>query len=230
MGIAVRESGLPRSSIFITTKLQDSVKESIADPVRALQQSLERFQLDYVDLYLLHTPFFQDEGNVTLEQAWAGMEDAYNRGLAKSIGVSNFRISDIKKLLQIATVKPSVNQIEYHPYLQQEELVKLCQDNGIVVEAYAPLTSVAYEPGGAVDAVVNELSTKYQKDAANILLNWVLQKNMVAITTSKQPERQKKALEVFDFALTPEEVAAIDAAGRTKKVRNFWQDKDFQDS
>lgn len=130
VGIALRDT--PRESLFITSKLLASIK----DPIAAAKRSIEKLNCKYLDLYLIHAPFFNLESHgIEIEQAWPLMESLVTQGIVKEIGVSNFRIKDLKRILAICKIKPAVNQIEFHPYLQSELLVLFCKENGILVSA-----------------------------------------------------------------------------------------------
>ncbi|KAI9791254.1 MAG: hypothetical protein M1833_001567 [Piccolia ochrophora] len=227
VGRALTFLSLPRSSLYITTK----VNQSIADVPAALKASLSRLGLEHVDLFLIHQPFFAAASSPSaeaeaLQRAWAGMEAVQREGLASSIGVSNYLPHHLTATLETATVVPTVNQIEYHPYLQHApELLDLHRKHGIVTAAYAPLTAVTKAAPGPVDAVYERLADKYAVNAGQVALRWVLDQGMVAVTTSGKEERMKEYLAALEFALTDEEVGEISDEGRKKHFRGFWTHK-----
>eukprot|EP01117_Protostelium_nocturnum_P015465 TRINITY_DN6005_c1_g1_i1.p1 TRINITY_DN6005_c1_g1~~TRINITY_DN6005_c1_g1_i1.p1 ORF type:complete len:288 (-),score=108.89 TRINITY_DN6005_c1_g1_i1:68-931(-) len=225
IAIAIKESGLKREELFVTEK----VYKSIQDPVKSLQDSLEKLGLKYVDLYLIHAPFFKDEKDgISIKEAWKGMEKALSLGLTKSIGVSNFYVPHLQELLSTAEVKPVVNQLENHPYLQANEVLKFCKENGIQTEAYSPLISLVHKKEGPVDSVVEGIAKKRGKTSAQILLNWSLKRGNVVITTSSNEERMKEYLDCQSFELDDEEMKAIEEAGSKLHFRKYWSNN-FKD-
>ncbi|KIJ64414.1 hypothetical protein HYDPIDRAFT_132250 [Hydnomerulius pinastri MD-312] len=206
VGIALKESGLPRSSVYITTKyFEGDVRE-------AAQVSLDNLALSYVDLYLIHNPSLLGD----LESVWRGFESLKKDGLAKSIGVSNFSVGDLQQLLRKAYEKPVVNQIQLHPYnyAQQKDLLSYCAKQGIIVEAYGSLNSITRNSGGPVDAVVNAAAKRINATPNQVIFAWVRSKGATLVTTSRSKERLQEYLAVEDLPpLTPEEITAIDEAG-----------------
>ncbi|KAK0186361.1 Aldo/keto reductase [Armillaria mellea] len=208
-GIAIRESGLARNELFITTKYSGldglDIKTSI-------QNSLKNLGVSYVDLYLIHHPRLAVPDIPT---AWKEMEALQARGLAKSIGVSNFGVNELAVLLASASIKPAANQILLHPYVyaRQSPILDYCQKAGIVIEAYSPLIPVTSLPGGAVDVPVNDLAKKYSVTPDQILLAWTKSKGAVVVTTSSKKSRLEGYLNAGDLELSAEEITAIDLAG-----------------
>lgn len=233
---ALKKAKIPRDKLWITEKYYagDSsykTRSKAANPLEALKEILRLEELDYVDLYLLHSPFIKKETHgFTVEEAWGYLEEARSLGLAKNIGVSNFAVSDLEKILKVAKVKPEVNQIEYNAFLQDQTpgIVEFSQKNGILIEAYSPLAPL-YKGDKSIKEVkefldyVNELGKKYSKSDTQVLLKWVLQKGIIPITTSTKTERVKEFLKIDDFKLEPSEVEKITSLGSNAPiVRQYW--------
>ncbi|KAG2352914.1 NADP-dependent oxidoreductase domain-containing protein [Suillus spraguei] len=207
VGLAIKESGLPRSSLYITTKYSSG-----GSPQQAIQQSLNKIGLSYVDMYLVHFPeLFSD-----FESGWQGFERMKKDGLTRSIGVSNFTLDNLQKLLKTAVTKPAVNQIRFHPYnyASHKALLEYCAKQGITVQAYGSLNSITQNPGGPVDAVVDAAARRIGATSNQVIFSWVRSKGVAIVTTSRSKERLQEYLAVEDLPpLTAEEIAAIDAAG-----------------
>ena len=189
---------------------------SIDDPAKAMDESLERLGLDYVDMYLIHDPFCVKD----MKASWKAMELLVAAGKTKYIGVSNFRVQDFK-LFEDAAIKPIVNQIEYHAYLQQPELLSYMHQHGIQVEAYGALLPIVKQQGGPVDAVVQELANKYGRTPEQILIRWVRFQGHVAVTTSSKVERMQGMLDT-DFHFEEADATCISQAGEGLTIRRFW--------
>ncbi|KAI9673323.1 MAG: hypothetical protein M1829_004089 [Trizodia sp. TS-e1964] len=220
LGQAIKESGVERSKLFVTTK----VITGIADIPAAFEASLTKLQLDYVDLYLIHSPFFA-KSNEDFQETWAQMEEIKRSGRALSIGVSNFLPQHLAALLKTAKSIPAINQIEYHPYLQHHELLAFQKKYSIPIAAYAPLTPVTRAKGGPLDGLLQQLALKYGVSEAAIALRWVIDQGIVAITTSGKEDRLTDYLTVNSFQLSSEEVEEISRVGDEKHFRAFWQNK-----
>ncbi|TCD68124.1 hypothetical protein EIP91_011489 [Steccherinum ochraceum] len=208
-GVAIHESGLAREDLYITTKYSGL---NGLDVETSIQNSLQNLGIKYVDLYLVHSPRLALPDIPTM---WAKMEKIKKDGFAKSIGVSNFEIQDLQILLASAKIKPAANQILLHPYVigRQTPLVKFCQDNGIAVEAYSVLIPLTHQPGGPVDAPVNDISTRLDVKPEQVLLAWAKAKGAVVVTSSTKKERLEGYLAAGDIDLTPEDINNIDNAG-----------------
>lgn len=208
VGEAVRQAGVPREELFITTKLwnDDIRKGKVLD---AFSQSLKRLGLDYIDLYLIHWPA---DGYA---DAWLTMENLYREGVAKAIGISNFQPHHISTLMQRASIVPTVNQIECHPYLVQEELREYCRRLGILCESWSPLGG----KGGNLlqDAALAKVAAQHKKTPAQIVLRWIVQLGLSVNPKSEHKERIRENIEVFDFALFDAEMATISGLNKNKR-------------
>ena len=201
VGAAVRESGLPRDEVLVTTKLWNR-DQGYDRTLRAFDASLSELGLDRVDLYLIHWPV----PNKRLD-SWRALEALHAGGRARSIGVSNFLVPHLEELLAHAKVVPAVNQIEISPFHQQQETRAFCAAHGIVVEAYSPLTR-----GERLGhPVVARVAAEVGRTPAQVLLRWGLQQDLVVLPKSTHPERIRENLSLFDFALDEAQVGALDA-------------------
>ncbi|KAI0315333.1 NADP-dependent oxidoreductase domain-containing protein [Amylostereum chailletii] len=207
VGTAIRESGLDRSELYITTKFDGGDIED------ELHTSLSKIGVKFVDLYLIHFP--QAITNEALEDGWAQFEKLQEDGLTKSIGVSNFQVEH-QRVLRVAKVVPTVNQIRFHPYnyASWKELLELSAKNNIVIEAYSSLTPITSMPGGPLDPVLAKLSKRIGGTPTQVIFKWVLAKGAVVVTTSSKRERLDEYLAAPSLPdLTADEIAEIDAAG-----------------
>ncbi|HEY7228626.1 MAG TPA: aldo/keto reductase [Nitrososphaeraceae archaeon] len=201
VGRAVLESGIPREEIFVTTKVWNT-NQGYDPTIRACERSLRRLGLSYIDLYLIHWPV---EGMG--KDSWKAMIQLLRSGKAKTIGVSNYDIFQLQEILQNFDVAPSVNQVEFHPFLFQEQLLQFCNDNSIQLEAYSPLTR-----GNKLNhPTLRVLQQKYSKTSAQILIRWSLQHNLVVIPKSTHENRIKENSQVFDFQLDDEDMKVLDS-------------------
>ncbi|KIJ27524.1 hypothetical protein M422DRAFT_71623 [Sphaerobolus stellatus SS14] len=193
VGDAIRESGLTRKDLYITTKFS-----GLSEIEEAIQASLKKIGVSYVDLYLVHNPrYIRDD----FAGAWAKFERIKAQGLAKSIGVSNFTVNDLQTLLKTAKVTPAANQISFHPYNYQQNrsLLEFSAKNGIIVEGYSPLASITKFPGGPVDKAVQVAADRLGVSPAQVLLSWVKSKGVVIVTTSSKKSRLEEYLAVGDL-------------------------------
>lgn len=200
VGRAIRRSGVPRGELFITTKLwvQDAGYESAK---RAFAKSLERLQLDYLDLYLIHQPFGDVYGS------WRAMEELYREGAVRAIGVSNFQPDRLVDLILHNEVVPAVNQVETHPFCQQTEAAAVMASEGVQIESWAPFAEGRNNLFGNQTLV--SLAAKYRKSVAQVVLRWLIQRGVVVIPKSVRPERMAENIDVFDFHLAPEDMDLI---------------------
>lgn len=200
VGRAIRRSGVPREELFITTKLwvQDAGYESTK---RAFAKSLERLQLDYLDLYLIHQPFGDVYGS------WRAMEELYREGAVRAIGVSNFHPDRLVDLILHNEVVPAVNQVETHPFCQQTEAAAVMASEGVQIESWAPFAEGRNNLFG--NGTLVSLAAKYRKSVAKVVLSWLIQRGVVVIPKSVRPERMAENIAVFDFHLAPEDMDLI---------------------
>jgi len=200
VGQAIKRSGVPREELFITTKLwvQDTGYENTK---KAFAKSLERLQLDYIDLYLIHQPFGDVYGS------WRAMEELYHEGKIKAIGVSNFYADRLVDLITHNEVVPAVNQVETHPFCQQVESAKLMKENNVQIESWAPFAE------GKNDIFQNEvlvsIAEKHNKSVAQVILRWLTQRGVVVIPKSVRKERIIENFNIFDFELSQEDMEKI---------------------
>jgi diketogulonate reductase-like aldo/keto reductase len=213
VGKGLRESGVPRGEVFITTKFFPERK----DPVAEVERSLQRLGVDYVDLYLIHWP----QGGPTW--AWPGMEQARELGYARSIGVSNFDAGDLRRLLATATVPPVVNQVQFSPYEYRKALLDACRRDEIALEAYSPLGTGRHLASDTVALIAR----RHGRTPAQVLLRWCLERGIPVIPKSVHRERIAENAQLFGFRLSEEDIAELDALDRTGGTdraleRNWW--------
>ena len=203
-GEAVRQSGLKREDVFITSKVWNS-DQGFERTLKAFDVTMQKLDLDYLDLYLIHWPV-----KSKYKDTWRALEELYKQGRVRAIGISNFLKRHIEDLLQSAEILPTVNQVEFHPYLVQQELLDYCAGRNIQFEAWAPLMQ------GHVlkDKLLNQLADKYSKTPAQIILRWDLQKGVVTIPKSVKKERILSNSQIFDFEISSEDIASIDKLDR----------------
>lgn len=208
VGKAIRASGLPRETIFVTTKVWNA-DLGFEQTIKAFDVSRRKLDLDVIDLYLIHWPV---KGRYV--EAWGALEKLYQDGKVRAIGVSNFLIHQIQDILAACQVKPMLNQVEYHPLLRQPELHHFCIENMIQMEAWAPLM----QGQGMTHPIILNIGEKYGKSPAQILIRWDLQKKVVTIPKSSTPHRIVENTKVFDFELTPEDMGRIDELDEGRRV------------
>ncbi|KAI0205641.1 Aldo/keto reductase [Astrocystis sublimbata] len=224
LGAAIKKSGVDRSKLFVTTKLQSMNGTDVSGEFAG---SLVRLGLSYVDLYLIHAPFSASSPE-QLQATWADLEAIQATGRARSIGVSNFSVAQLETILATTRTPPAVNQIEYHPYLQHnaDRLLDFCREKKIAVAAYGPLTAVTRAKPGPCDDVYAHLAKKYGVSEADIALRWVIDQGMVAITTSASEQRLAGYMnKIPAFKLTPKEIETIAQEGKKKHFRAFWTNR-----
>ncbi len=201
VGRALRESGVPRDQVFITTKFNPSRK----DPAAEIGRSLDRLGTDYVDLYLVHWP----QGGAT--RAWPGMQRARELGYTRSIGVSNYDVRELDQVFAQATIPPVVDQVQFSPFEYRRTLLDAGQKRGITVEAYSPLGTGRH----LSHQTVQRIAAAIGRTPAQVLLRWSLQHDLVVIPKSTHRERIQENAQIFDFTLSDQDMAALDALDRT---------------
>lgn len=213
VGKALRDSGMPRDQVFITTKFYPRRK----DPVAEAQQSLRRLGVDQVDLYLIHWP----QGGALW--AWPGMQRAHELGFARSIGISNFSARELEEVIAEGTIPPAVNQVQFSSLQYRRALLDACQRRSVALEAYSPLGTGRH----LSNETVNRVAKRVGRTPAQVLLRWCLQHDLPVIPKSTHRERIHENAQIFDFALSKEDMAQLDALDQTKGTdraleRKWW--------
>jgi len=211
VGRAARESGVPREQLFITTKLTNS-EHGYDRALRAFDASLAKLGMDYVDLYLIHWPVPMADLYV---ETWRAFEKLYADGRARSIGVSNFTVAHLQRLIDETGTVPAVNQVELHPRLTQPALRQFHALHGIATEAWAP---IGQGKGLLEHPSIKEMATRYGKSPAQVVLRWHLQIGTIAIPKSVTPARIRENIDVFDFELSPADVLGLSQLGPEQRI------------
>ncbi|MCI4327443.1 MAG: aldo/keto reductase [Thermoplasmata archaeon] len=214
VGAAIRASGIPREELFVTTKLWQS-EHGFEKSQKAAHASLRRLGLEYVDLYLIHSP--RADSPDERRASWRGLEKLHKDGLCRAIGVSNYGIRHMEELTDAADIVPAVNQVEFHPFVFDPELVAYCDRRGIRIEAWAPLTrGRRFE-----DATVQAIATTHHRTPAQVLLRWGIEHGFVEIPKSVHRERIAENGAIFDFSLSEDEVRTLDALSDGGRVSGW---------
>ncbi|TDF98863.1 aldo/keto reductase [Paenibacillus piri] len=206
VGIAIKQSGVPRDELFITTKVWNS-DQGYDSTLKALEVSRKKLGLDIIDLYLIHWPV---KGKY--KETWRALEKLYKDGAVRAIGVSNFQTHHLKDVISESEIAPMVNQVEYHPLLSQQELRAFCSSNQIQLEAWSPLMQ-----GNLDNPLLSELAAKYGKSPAQIVLRWDLQNGVVTIPKSINEKRIRENCDVFDFTLSEDDIAKINSLNKNQR-------------
>ncbi len=214
IGEAIKRSGVQRKDIFITTKIwTENLSEDRLQ--NSFDESLKRLDTDYIDLLLIHFPVTEYR-----KKAWIIMEEIYKAKKAKSIGVSNYTITHLKELLSECSIKPVLNQVELHVFLQQPDLIEYCKQNNIVIEAYSPLA----HGEGLDNTTLIKIGEKHNKSTAQIMIRWCIEKGLIPLPKSNNNNRIKQNFEVFDFSLDKEDMNMIE--NLDKNLRTCWDPTD----
>jgi 2,5-diketo-D-gluconate reductase A len=212
VGKALRESGIARDEIFLTTKFYPRRR----DPLKEGARSLERLGVDYVDLYLVHWP----ARGAT--RAWPGMEKAHARGYARAIGVSNFDVGELEEVMAFASTAPVVNQIQFNPFAYRKRLLDACRERAVTLEAYSPLGTGRH----LGEAVITGIADRVNRTPAQVLLRWCVQRGIPVVGKSTHRERIEENAQIFDFELSAQDMADLDALDRTgqtdKALEHKW--------
>lgn len=212
VGAGIRSSGIARDEIFVTTKIWNA-RQGYESSLTAFEESRKKLGLDVVDLLLIHWPVQEK-----YTETWRALEKLYRDGYVRAIGVSNFQIHHLQDVIASGEFIPMVNQVEYHPLLTQQELHSFTKSNNIQLMAWSPLMQ-----GNLDQSILTEIGAKYRKSPAQVVLRWDLQNEVVTIPKSINPVRLKENADIFDFALTPGEVAQISSLNSN---RRFGPDPD----
>lgn len=210
VGKAIKKSNIPRGEIFITTKLAYA-DEGYDSGLKAFDDSMNDLKLEYLDLYLIHFP-------VPLKrlESWKALEQIYKSGRCKAIGVSNYTIEHLEELKNNSSIVPVINQVEFHPFLYQKELLNYCNKNNIILEAYSPLTS-----GQRMnDQVVIDIANKYHKSYSQILLKWSVQNDIIPIPKTTHKDRMEENINIFDFQLDIADMERLN--NLNENLRTCW--------
>ncbi|PFP24674.1 aldo/keto reductase [Bacillus sp. AFS073361] len=208
VGQAIKESGVPREELFITSKVWNS-DQGYESTLAAFETSLNKLGTEFLDLYLIHWP-----GKNKYKDTWKALEKLYKDGRVRAIGVSNFLVHHLEDLISTAEIKPMVNQVEFHPHLTQKELLAYCKKEGIQMEAWSPLKQgqLLNEP------VLEDLAHKYNKSVAQVILRWDLQHGVVTIPKSIKEHRIIENADLFDFELSAEDMEKIDGLNQDSRA------------
>ncbi|GAA6027022.1 hypothetical protein JCM8097_006047 [Rhodosporidiobolus ruineniae] len=228
LGVAIKESGLPREELFVTTKSGPGLKDINA----SFDNSLKKLDLDYVDLYLIHWPYdFPKPGYPTIQEAWKTLESIKDSGRAKSIGISNFRVRDVQKILDIPDLKhkPAVNQIEFHPHVYEaaEELYQFLKKHNIALEAYGPTSSLTKFANDEFSAALDKVAKARNAEPGQVLLKLAAQRGAIVITTSSKEERIKQQLAAGALSdLSQDEIDSLIKTAKPAPQRAFMKHMD----
>jgi diketogulonate reductase-like aldo/keto reductase len=221
LGIAIEESGIPREEFYVTSKVHPDIA-GLRDIEGIVRKGLATAKMDYFDSYLLNHPFVNPEQHgATLEEAWIQLEEVQKKGLVRSIGLSNFRPVDIQRILDVATIKPVINQIELNPYHFEHDTIEFHRKHGIMTMSYGPLIPVARHNEGPLPTVLDQISSKYSVTPAQILLRWQLQQGFLPVTSSYDDDRQRIQFDLDSFELSEEEMKEITDVGAQHPFQLF---------
>ncbi|WBW75371.1 NADH/NADPH-dependent indole-3-acetaldehyde reductase, implicated in cellular detoxification [Schizosaccharomyces osmophilus] len=211
VGVALKDLNIPREKLFITSKVSSSVEDISA----ALSTSLKKLGLSYLDLFLIHAPKYLNEKNIPFSKGWEAMETELGQGRVHAIGVSNFYVEDLEKIMETAKIPPRVDQIEFHPqvFVRSKSLLDYCKSKHIIVEGYSSLRPLTREPEGTVSKLAKSLANKYNVSDSLILLAWSNAQGVSPVTTTSKVERMKHYLTYKTVKLEQADIDAITKAG-----------------
>ncbi|PAV17984.1 Aldo keto reductase [Pyrrhoderma noxium] len=217
VGVAVRESGIPREDVFITTKIIQN-SHGYGTALNVVEESLTKLGVSYVDLYLIHSPL---SGKEKRTEAYRALLEKRDAGKIRTVGVSNYGVKHLEEIREAGLETPAVNQIELHPFCQQKDIVAYCKQHNIIIQAYCPLIR-----GDFSSPVLQEVAKSSVKNPAQVLVRWSLQHGFVPLPKSGSPDRVVSNADVFDFELSEEEMAKLDALDKGKAGAISWNPVD----
>lgn len=210
VGKGIKESGIKREDLFITTKVWNS-DQGYDETLKSFESSMERLMLNYLDLYLIHWPVPKNNKYI---ETWKALETLYRDGKVRAIGVSNFNISHLENIITQCNIVPAVNQVEFHPWFLQTELFAYMKQKGIFAEAWSPLGH-----GALLDnEILIEIAKKYNKTVAQVIIRWDIQKNVITIPKSSKEDRIASNANVFDFELSDQDIKTIESLNKNHRT------------
>ncbi|XP_065202919.1 dihydrodiol dehydrogenase 3-like [Planococcus citri] len=236
----INDGTIKREDLFIVSKLWNT-QHKPEKVLPSLQKTLKEMGLDYVDSYMMHWPFAYQgeefalmgvEDEIPIEDTWKAMEECVKLGLAKSLGIANFKESQIERILEIAEIKPVAHQVECHPFLDQKQMIEFCKQHDIVVQAYSPLSSFAITHNDSVftNETITALAEKHGKTNSQITLRYLIQQGVVPMPKSEKPIRIKHNVSVFDFTLDPEDMEMMDELNKqNKRIFHYFSASQFKE-
>lgn len=208
VGKGIRESGVPREELFVTTKVWID-DDGYENTIKAFNKSLKKLGLDYIDLYLVHWP------TENIKETWRAIEDLYKEKKVRAIGVCNCTVNQLEEIIGFSVINPMVNQVEIHPNHSDKELLKVCKRHNIVVQAWSPIMRGQLSS----NSIVKNLAQKYNKSEAQIILRWHLQNNVIAIPKTSKVNRIKENIDIFNFEIEKEDMEKIDSINKNERIR-----------
>lgn len=208
VGKGIIEAGIPREELFVTTKVWID-DDGYENTINAFNKSLDKLGLEYIDLYLVHWP------TENIKETWRAMEYLYKEKKVRAIGVCNFTVKQLEEIIGFSEINPMVNQVEIHPKRSEKELLKVCKRHNIVVQAWSPIMRGQL----SLNNIIKQLSQKYNKSEAQIILRWHLQNNVIAIPKTSKLNRIKENIDIFDFHIEKEDMDKIDSINKNERMK-----------